>query len=877
MHSNAQDIKSKGVLKVNPIKKDSIFPQKKGSLLTKKNDSIQKDSIVKPKEALEHIVTHNAKDYTIQNAKKKTVTLYNEAHVVYGDIDLKAGKIIVDYIKNTVFATGIKDSTGYKQRPVFKQGDQESEQDSILFNFKTKKALVYGIKTIQGEMITYGEVSKRVNDSTLYIRKIRFTTSKKPIPDYHIATERAKLIPGKKIIVGGSNLVLADVPTPLYLPFAYFPLTTKRSSGFIIPSWGENSYGFSLQNGGYYFAVNDYFDLTLLSDIYTNGSWGISAQSAYNVRYKFNGNFSVRYQNLVNSIIGFNDYSKTKIYNIQWSHNQDTKSSPNSRLSASVNLGSSRFYRESLNQVDQNQSLNNTFSSSINYYKKFVGTPFNMNLNFSHQQNSNNQSISMTLPSLTVGMDPINPFEGEGGIRRTPIQKIGLNYGMQAEYKVNTTDDEFFTSKMFREARTGIQHRLSSNTSFKVLKHFTLSPNVDYREVWLFKKINKRYDPNMINKNGHLGTIVNDTINGFNRFNDYGTSLNLTTNLYGNFNINGKRLKKIRHTMRPSISWGYRPDLGSKYIQTIKQGTGPAALLTYNSFEGAIYSAPNSSLSNSVTLSVNNVLEAKVTPKDPDSDEEDKKITLLNSLNFSQSYNFAADSLNLSNLSVSASTNLFNNKLSLNFNSSFDPYQVNEKGVPINKLNKGFYRLESAGLTANYSISSRDFNKEDTNQNNSSNQSSTQIFEANQSSNPINGFAASRPNSRKKGNKKGTEKESKLYRSSVPWDIRLGYSARYSNDGYRNSGIQLHTIDFSGSIELTPKWKIGYRSSYDIKNGGFSFTTLDFSRDLDSWRFNFNWVPFGTRSSYNFFIGVKSSMLSDLKWEKRKPADRRLF
>ena len=341
-------------------------------------DTIVTDSIVQPKEVIEGIITHNAEDYTIQNAKNKTLILYNKARVTYTDMDLKAGMIIVDYKNSTVYAKGIKDSLGYHQRPVFKQGTQESEQDSILFNFKTKKALVYGIKTVQSGVITYGTKTKRVNDSTIYMRKLRFTTSQKKIPDYYIATNKAKLVPGKKIIVGGSNLVLADVPTPLYLPFAYFPLTAKRTSGFVIPSWGEsNRQGFFLQNGGYYFAVNDYFDLTVLGDAYTNGSWGLRGELNYYVRYKFSGNLSIRFENIIQGIRGLSGYSKSSNFNIQWTYNQDTKSSPNAQFSASVNLGSSQYYRQSLNEFNNAQQLTNTLNSSISYNKKFVGTPFN--------------------------------------------------------------------------------------------------------------------------------------------------------------------------------------------------------------------------------------------------------------------------------------------------------------------------------------------------------------------------------------------------------------------------------------------------------------------------------------------------------------------
>ncbi len=880
--SIAQDFGKKGITPQKPEQdsifnnaKDSLIGLKNNALVNKKIDTVANDSI-KPKEVIDGIITHDAEDYTIQDAKNKTITLYNNAHVTYTDIDLKAGIIILDYKNNMVYAKGIKDSTGYHQRPVFKQGSQESEQDSILFNFKTEKALVYGVKTTQSGIITYGEKTKRVNDSTIYMRRLRFTTSQKENPDYYIQTNKAKLVPGKKIIVGGSNLVLADVPTPVYLPFAYFPLTDKRTSGFILPSWGEsNSQGFFLQNGGYYFALSDYFDLTTLVDLYTNGSWGVNASSSYNVRYKFNGNFSVRYENIIRGIRGLSDYSKSTNFNIRWSHTQDTKSNPNARFSASVNLGSSKYYRQSLNEFNSSQFLNNTLNSSVSYYKKFVGTPFNMSLTATHTQNTNTESITMTLPSLQVNMDRIYPFQGKRGIKKNPIQKMGLNYSMQGQYQINTTDDEFFTAKMFQTAKKGIQHNLSTNTSLKAFKYFTLSPSINYKDVWYFDQIRKRYDATATDSDGNLGAAVNDTVSGFARYNEYNFAVSLSTSIYGNFPFKKGRLKAIRHTIRPSISYGYRPNFADNYNLTVRQSSDPTDLLTYSPFEGGIYGTPGSGISNAIGISLNNVLEAKVAPKDPDSDEEDKKITLLNNLNFSTSYNIAADSLKWSPVRASAGTRLFKDKLAVNMNATLDPYQVNSKGQRINQFNGSILRLTNLGVTANYSISSKDFEKENDsdpkNKNGNGAQDTPDVFGENMGS--TNAFANNAGNG---GNNNNETKKTELYKAKIPWSLNLAYSMNYTNNGLK-SQIGSNTLMFSGDVELSPKWKVGFSSGYDIKENAFTYTRLNFSRDLDSWRFNFNWTPFGTNSSYYFFIGVKSSVLSDLKWEKNKPPDRVLF
>ncbi|NVJ89014.1 MAG: LPS-assembly protein LptD [Flavobacteriaceae bacterium] len=876
----SQDIKSKEKKAIPLTKKDSIITKRndsilkktRDSLLTKKTDSIAKDSI-KPKEAVDDIITHTAKGYTIQNSKNQTVTLYDEANIKYTDIDLKAGKVIIDYKKNTLFATGIVDTTGYKQRPVFKQGSQESEQDSLIYNFKTKRALIYGLKTQQGEMYTYGTKTKRVNDSTIYIRNIRFTTSDKERPDYYISTNKAKLVPGKKIIVGTSNLVLADIPTPLVLPFAYFPMTDRAMSGFLVPQFdtGSSQRGIGFQNGGYYFAISDYFDLAVTGDAWSNGSWGVRFNSNYNKRYKFNGTFSLNFENIINGLRGFDDFSKSNNFNLRWNHSQDQKASPNSRFSASVNIGSSQFFRQSLNQFNVAQTQNNTFNSSINYSKNFVGTPFNMAVTATHQQNTNTESITMTLPNITLNMERIYPFAGKGGVKKNPIQKLGFNYNMQGQYRINTTDDEFFTSKMFETARAGVQHRTSTNTNIKVLKYFTLSPNANYEEVWQFDYIQKDYDATR-------NVVVTDTLRGFKSFREYNVGVSLSTNIYGTFNFKKGRLKAIRHTFRPSISYSYRPDFRENYLRTVQQSANPLDLEEYTIFDQGIYGSPSGGVSNTIGIALNNVLEAKVAPKDPDSDEEDEKIMILNNLNFNASYNIAADSLRWSTVSFNAGTRLFKDKLALNIAGVLDPYQVidvNGSTVRINKFNKGLFRLTSANITANYSISSKDFEKKKDGE-------KEEKKKGNGANNPPDTMGANIdpttrggiPGNRAVG---GETVETELYRSKIPWSLNLVYSANYTRPGINPGSIGVHTVGFSGNIELTPKWKIGYSSGYDIKNGAFSFSRFNFTRDLDSWQFNFNWVPFGSNSSYTFFIGVKSSTLADLKWDKNKPPDRRLF
>ncbi|WP_152287813.1 putative LPS assembly protein LptD [Flavicella marina] len=843
------------------------------------NDSIQQDSLAPQEEqkgAVDAIIDHTADDYIIEDVVNKKVSLYNNAEITYKDVNIKAGDIKIDYKTNTVTAKGIKDSVGeYTQVPVFNQGGEESEQDSIVFNFKTDKALVYGLKTEQDGIYTLGQKMKRLNDSTIYVRKIRFTTSDKANPDYYLQTSKAKIVPGKKIIVGFTHLVVADVPTPVFLPFAYLPLTTTKTSGIVVPTYGQSvSQGFFFQNGGYYFAGNDFFDLTVLGDLYSNGSWGVNLASSYKKRYKYSGNMSFRYENLIYSVQGFDDYSKSQNYNIRWSHTQDSKANPNSKLSASVNLGSSKYYSQSLNEYNNSNALTNTLSSSVSYYRKIVGTPFNFSVSASHSQNTNTEEITMTLPSLQFNMDRIFPFAPKSGTQKNAFQKIGLNYALKGDNRMVVKEEDFFTPKMFDEAKAGIQQDVSASTNMKMLKYFTLSPSANYKEVWYFKSIEKTYDPDE-------QVAVTDTIDGFASFREYSAGASLSTNIYGMFKFKGKKLEAIRHTVRPSISYNYRPDFGY-YYEEVQQSGDPLDKIEYTPFEGGVYGQPSKGMSQTVGMSLNNNFEAKVRDDEATGDEEFKKITILNNLNFSTSYNIAADSLKWSPVNVTAGTQIFNNKLSINGGASLDPYAINANGQRYDtyNINNGgsLFRLTRANITMSYSLSNKDFDKDekkkdkdkDKDENEILNEQNTDLFGQSMTNDQFNnGNNPDDENSRK-------DEKVVLYKNSIPWSLRLSYSSTYSNSN-RESEITNNSLMFTGDVELTPKWKVGVSSGYDFVNAGFTYTQLRFSRDLDSWKVNFNWVPFGDRTSYYFYIGVKSPMLSDLKYEKRSAPDQRLF
>ncbi|ANW97505.1 hypothetical protein AXE80_10530 [Wenyingzhuangia fucanilytica] len=859
------------------VQKDSSLPKVvNDSIGNVQNDSIpsiENDSIAPPpkKEAIQYIIEHSAKDYILEDLPNKKVNLYGEAHVVYGENDITAGKILIDYQTNTVQAKGIPDENGkYSQLPVFKTTGNETTQDSLIFNYKTKKAIIYGLETEQDGINTLGQKTKRVNDSTIFIRNIIFTTSDPRHPDYYLKTTKAKVVPGKKIITGPTNLVLADVPTPAIFPFAYFPLTKNRTSGIIFPTYGESfSQGFFLQNGGYYLALNDYFDLKLTADIYSNSSWGFNAASSYRVRYKFSGNFSFNYDNLISGIEGFSSYSVAKNFNLRWSHSQDSKASPSSRFSASVNLGSSQYFRQSVNESNNGLGLTNTLSSSVSYYKDFVGTPFNISLSANHRQNTNTQKVYLTLPSLQLNMDRQYPFAPKNGTKKNAFQKIGLTYSLKADNQVETTEDDFFSDRIFDNAKNGAQHNISMSTNMKLLKYFSLSPSMSYREVWYTDKIHKEYDSTS-------DQIVTDTISGFSSFRDYSASASVSTTIYGMFKFKNSNLKAIRHTMRPSVSYSYRPDFGFYYEQ-VQEDANATSFVTYSRFDNGIYGAPSRGVSNSLGFSLANTFEGKVANKD-DLEGEDKKITILNSLNMSTSYNFTADSFKLSPVNLTAGTTLFK-KMNLNFGASLDPYALVENSTTNNleridalsyKNGGPLFRMTRANFTTSYSFSSKDFQKKKEGDTSEDEEDSTaydqELF--GEDIRNTNDFSVDPEEESNEDEEKEENPNLPQYISSMPWNIRFSYSTNYSNSLGQDE-ITSSSLMFSGDVELSPGWKVGASSGYDFINKGFTYTSLRFSRDLRSWSMNFNWVPLGNYSSYYFFIGVKSSVLSDLKWDKR--------
>lgn len=846
------------------------------------SDTTRTDTIKPPKqEMLTDVVEYYGEEYVFIDRKKGLVYMYNKAFVIYEDLKIDAGLIILDYNKNEVYAKGIDSAGVYSQRPVFTQGPNKVEPDSIRFNFDSQRALVYNSRTKQGDMNVLAEVSKKENDSVYFLRNVKFTTAEDlEDPEYYFYTRKAKFVPQKKVVTGFTNMYIADVPTPLALPFGFFPLTEDRTSGFVLPNIGDNNErGFFFQNGGYYFALSDYFDLTILGDYYTNGSYGLRADTDYAVRYKFRGNLSFRFESLINSERGFPDFSQSELYNIRWTHQQDQKANPTSRFSASVNLGSSRYLQESINQTNNASQLVNTLSSSISYSKTIDVIPeVSFTVAATHSQNTQTEVINMSLPNINASVARIFPFAPRTGSKKGALENINLQYNLVGENRIQTTDSLFFKSEMFDQAQIGVRHSIPIGTNFKLLDHLSFSVGANYDEVWVGKTIRRTYDETI---NDGEGGVVQDTVSGFDAYRTYGIGTSVGTTLYGMYSFGkGKKIEAIRHVLRPSVSYSLSPAFDQFYDDYIIPSADPEIndeVIEYSRFEGTLYGAPSNNYSSSMAFSLSNSIEAKVRDRDTTATEA-KKIILLNNLNFASGYSFSRDSLKLDPISFSAGIPVVE-KLDLNINGRLDPYALDNNNQRIDEwnINNGgsLFRLTNANLSFNYSFSSTDFKGE-------GRPDEDEEFDSETFRNggrPDDLFGESKElgaRGYKENYRSRSAQDASWYQSEIPWNLRLAYAITYSN-AQRQNEISSHSLMFSSTVELSPRWSVSASSGYDFKSKGVTLTQFRFERDLESWYTWFSWTPIGARNtSWNFFIGIKGNILGDIKYDKRRLPDRNL-
>lgn len=830
-----------------------------------KTDSTLIDTTRKVKKVFELKVSYDAQDSTrFKFYDGQKVYLYGNAVVNYGDIELKADYIEFELNKNVVFARGVKDSTGrWHGTPVFKDGKETFDADSLIYNFRTEKGVTYGVATQIEQGYLHGNVMKKHEDGYIHLSDGKFTTCDHENPHYYVALSKAKAKQGEKIISGPMWFVIADIPIPIVLPFGYFPDQKKMKSGILIPSYGEeNNRGFYLRDGGYYWAASQYADIAVVGDVYTEGGWGVNVSSRYKLRYRFSGKVDVKYSKNVLGEKGTENFQKSNSYQIKWNHTQDPKARPNSSFSANVNIMSSNNQR--FNSRTTNDYLSNTFGSSVSYSKRWPGSPFNFSANLRHSQNTSTKMVTLTLPSLTFSMSRQYPAEiirkliGKEVAAKDKkwFDKITIGYNANLDNSASEPDSIIFTQNA--TYKNGFKHDIPISASFKFLNHFTISPSVNYSGRAYLNSMYKHYEEFYVYKGDTIeNEVVEEVVNtgfAYAHIINPNVSLAFAPKIFGFFgfkNPERHRIKVVRHSIKPRVSLNYKPKMGndSKYYDTYLQND---RIYEYFIYENGSYRLPASSQeSASMSIAINNNLEMKYKPKRDTSDEL-TKVALLDRFNLSTNYNFFRDSMKLSDIRVSGSTRLFKKSLSVNFGGTFDPYAVDFEGRNYDKYsfqdNQPLARLKNANLSMSMSLSPKTFQKD-----REDDDIPPPIF-----FNPLFGYS-------------GLEYVS----FKIPWNLSFNYTLNYTQSKWL-AGEQKYEyktkqyVNFSGNLNLTDNWKVGFSSGYDFNAGKLTHTSANIYRNLHCWEMRMNWIPFGTRKSYNFQINIKAAIFKDLKYKKER-------
>ena len=797
------------------------------------------------KDSLDAPVSYYADDSIITDVIKRKIYLYNNSVVKYNEITMKAYFIVLDWKENTVSAWGLFDSVTQKTTglPLFTESDKQYEADKITFNFKTKRGKVLNVFTEEDEGFIHSEVVKRNPDNSYYAKDNKYTTCNyKDHPDFYISSSKMKVVPDKVIVSGPAHLVIEDVPTPLFVPFAIFPLHKTKASGILLPEFGQRQdLGFGLINGGYYFALGDYFDLQLRGDIYSRGSWKLTALTNYSKRYKYNGNFGLSYSRTRKYNLEYNSVSKLNDFKINWTYNQDSKANPKRRFNATVNAGSSGYNKNY--SYNANDYLSNTFKSSISYYRT-INNKMNYSVNLSHDQNTQTHLVSLALPTFTFNVQRITPFKRKisSGLPKW-YEKIGFSYNMNAKNEVKQYDSLLFQPATIEKFTNGLKHSIPVSTSFNLLKFINVSPSVTFNQVMYLQSIRKSWDTDS-------NEIVTDTVKGFATGYEYNTAISMSTHIYGIKNFKHGKLKAIRHVMNPSIGYSFHPDFGDNKYGTYKevQKDSLGNSQRYSIFERSPYGGTSNGKFGGINFGLSNQLELKVF-SEKDTINNVKKIKLLDNLSIGSSYNLAVDTFQLANFNLNARTTLFD-KINLQYNAVFDPYAVNENGRRINSFllhtDNKLARNISSAVSAGASFHSK--TKKNLNNFEQNNKNADEYFMIN--NNPV------------------------AYEDfNMPWNFSVNYILRASKQILKEQDTTTYTqtLNVNFDFNLTEKWKITGTSGYDFKQKDFSYTTLEIYRDLHCWQMSIRWVPFGTRQGYFLNLNVKSSVLQDLKLVKRSP------
>jgi lipopolysaccharide export system protein LptA len=878
------------------VRQPGLLPMKTDTLAPNGSTSIPQDSSLLSQDSLKV----KAKQDSVKNAKKgdiettifysatdsinfsldnKIVKLYGDAKVKYGTIELDAELITINYETSTITANGKPDSLGRLVGfPIFKDGNDSYETKDMVYNFKNRKAKISEVVTKQGDGFVAGDVVYKNAKNELFTIGNTYTTCDLKDPHFRIVSKRAKAVPGDKTITGPFYMEFNHVPTPLGFAFGMFPSPRKSASGIIVPEYGEETRrGFFLRNGGYFFDISDYLKVTLLVDLYTKGSNALKINTVYNNRYKYTGSFNFSYtSNQVSD--KFEDQSRLRDFQLTWSHSP--KSKGNTRFSASVNAATSSFTTNNFLGVNVNpnqqrpDNISRKLTSNISLSKVFPGTPFSAGINLRHSQDLATGQVDLPMPDITFNVNNLYPLKNKK--LGEAADNFNIRYSLTGTNQItnnlgrigNSTKDSITSFNfqnlptLFKNAKAGIKHNIPISTTVKLMKFFAVSPNISIDETWYFKKLNWGADAT------GKTAVIKDTSNVFNRINNFSLGVSVTTRIFGTYLAKNptSSIRGIRHVITPNISYNYTPDFGDPsygYYQAVKlkDAKGKEYEVRKSRHEGFVYGSSRQGVSNSLSFGLGNTIEMKVRGK---KDTIDKKIPIFNNLSIGSGYNFAADSFKLATISISANTNILNNKVNININGSLDPYQYeksrNDLTIPAEgtsiierrldryawNVGQGIGRITSAGLAFSTNLNPKGQK--------SDNQSRDQIAKSN-ASEADKAFLLQNANT--------------YIDFKIPWNLRLNYNINYSRGTNQPAQIT-QALNFSGDISMTEKWKVVFNSGYDFVRSEITQTSFSINRDIHCWQLSLSWVPFGPFQNYMFNIGIKSALLRDLKLNRTR-------
>ncbi len=838
--------------------------------------------IVRTKVDIDNTVHGTSSDSMVIIGQNKAF-MYGNGDVTYDNIQITAEQIEIDMANSNVYAIGRPDSTGeVVGLPVFNDNGTSYEAKTMNYNFKTEKGYITDVVTQQGEGYLTGGQSKKLADNTFYIQNGRYTTcDNHDDPHFWLQITKGKVIPKKNMVSGPAYMVLAGLPLPLAVPFGFFPFTERYSSGVIFPTFGDDyTRGFYLSNGGYYFAISDNIDLALTGELYTKGSWGLQARSAYVKRYKFSGNFNLSYLKTITGDKGAPDYAKATNFQILWTHTQDSKANPNLNFSASVNFTTSGYSRNDVNSYYSNSFTENTKSSSINLTYRPPGSKWSFSTNASISQRTQDSTLAVSFPNVTVTMSQLAPFKRRVAVGKERwYEKIKLSYSGQFNNSLTAKQDQFFKKSLIKDWRNGMRHSVPVSATFNMFNYLNLTPSLSFTDRMYTTKVRRQWNPN-------AAAEVCDTSYSFYNVWDFSASLSFSTKLYGFFQplgFLGKKIKMIRHVLTPTVSFSGAPDFSSsffgyygsyQYLDT----NGEMQTRKYSLFPNSLFGVPGQGRTGTVSYSLANNLEMKVRTDNDSIDE--KKISLIENLTVSQSYNFAADSLNWSNINTSIMLRLVKN-FNLNLSAVWDvyTYQLNAAGNPVrvNKprwtVGKGIGRLSSTGTSFSYTFNNATFQRKK--KNNSTGKGASESQDENEQE-PDDGYTPDprRQNSRN-GHSDGLDMNSDGYMKwNVPWSLSINYSVNYGYGAFNKAKMEYdgkitQNLSFSGNIRPTSNWNFSFTASYNFDTRKIAYMNCNVTREMHCFSMRASFVPVGPYKSYNFHISVNSSLLSDLKYDKR--------